>query len=523
MRVYCRKSLTKYAQKMSDDFFRITKASIRYYEKLFNTPYPFDKLDSVFCPDYAMGAMENVGCITYNDDYIERDEHFTRYKKENIFNTVAHEISHQWFGNLVTMKWWDDLWLNESFANTVSYMAMDEAEGMEDCTLAWNIFIDEQFWGLNEDQKNTSHPIACEVVHTGKAQDIFDGISYGKGASFLHQMIFLLGKDLLKEGLKTYFAKYSLKNTTLKQFIAELSAAAKRMNIDIDFDAWSDSWLTKAGCSSLRLDYDRDEATGVLSNLKLIQTPHNMQNTPENRLRRQAINIASLDEHMKVIAVKRVETSDSQAETAITDAFVGQQAKKVCAFLINYECHGYAKFETDEMTMSKLENDWHKIENSRERKSIMNIMYDQVKSSKLPASRVLRVCINNLEHETAVDVIQDAFRFVVPSILSRFLHEEAQDVRKSELLQMVMRILQSGRFSDNLAAMELLTNSAISFAAQKEEHLMVCKWFVDGKITGTDGAEIAGTNVNVQMRHTMVRKMFASKHIPRDQSKQCFV
>lgn len=97
---------------------------------------------------------------------------------------------------------------------------------MEDITLAWNIFIDEQFWGLGEDQKNTSHPIACEVVHTGKAQDIFDGISYGKGASFLHQMIFFLGKDLLKEGLRTYFEKYSFKNTTLEQFIAELSAAA---------------------------------------------------------------------------------------------------------------------------------------------------------------------------------------------------------------------------------------------------------------------------------------------------------
>jgi len=186
MRFYCRKSLTKYAEKMKDDWFRITKASIRFYETMFDTPYPFDKIDSVMCPDYAMGAMENVGCITYNDDFIQRDENFTRFKKENIFNTIAHEISHQWFGNLVTMKWWDDLWLNESFANMISYMAMDEAEGMEDLTLSWNIFIDEQYWGLGEDQKNTSHPIAATCESTGVAQDIFDGISYGKGAAFLH-------------------------------------------------------------------------------------------------------------------------------------------------------------------------------------------------------------------------------------------------------------------------------------------------------------------------------------------------
>lgn len=270
MRLYCRKSLTKYAEKMKDDWFRVTKASIRYYEKMFDQPYPFDKLDSIMCPDYAMGAMENVGCITYNDDYVQRDENFTRYKQENIFNTVAHEISHQWFGNLVTMKWWDDLWLNESFANTVSYMAMDEAEGMEDISLAWNIFIDEQFSGLSEDQKNTSHPIASKVPHTGAAQDIFDGISYGKGAAFLHQMIFFLGKDLLKDGLKTYFAKYKFKNTELKDFIAELADAAKRAGMDIDFTAWSESWLTKAGCAEIKLDFDRDATTGVLSNLKLV-------------------------------------------------------------------------------------------------------------------------------------------------------------------------------------------------------------------------------------------------------------
>jgi len=240
-----------------------------------------------------------------------------------------------------------------------------------------------------------------------------------------------------------------------------------------------------------------------------------MEGTPENRLRRQAINVASLDEDMKVIEVKRVETSDSVSETSITDAFVGEQAKKVCAFLINYDCHGYGKFEIDDLTVSKLETDLHKIERSLERKSVMNILYDQVKSGKLPASRVIRILLNNLEHEPAVDVIQDAFRFVVPAMLSRFLHEEAQDARKADLLVMVLKIMDSGRFNDNKAAMELLTNSAISFSTSKEQHMMIVKWFVAGKITNDRGAEIIGTDVNVGLRHTMVRKMFASKHVPR--------
>ena len=130
------------------------------------------------------------------------------------------------------MKWWDDLWLNESFANMISYMAMDEGDGiMNELDLAWNIFLDEQYWGLAEDQKDTSHSIASNVVNTGVAQDIFDGISYGKGAAFLHQMVFYIGKDILKEGLKTYFNKYKFRNTELSDFVAELNEASQRLGL----------------------------------------------------------------------------------------------------------------------------------------------------------------------------------------------------------------------------------------------------------------------------------------------------
>ena len=135
---------------------------------------------------------------------------------------------------------------------------MDEGDGMEDVSLAWNIFIDEQYSGLAEDQRNTSHPIAAEVEHTGVAQDIFDSISYGKGAAFLHQMVFYVGKDVLKAGLKTYFQKYRFKNTEMSDFIAELSDAATRLGLQVDFRNWCDSWLTTAGCAEIGLKFDRD-------------------------------------------------------------------------------------------------------------------------------------------------------------------------------------------------------------------------------------------------------------------------
>lgn len=151
MKLYCRQSIKQFVAEIAEDWFRVTRCGIRYYEKMFSRGYPFDKFDQVLCPDYPQGAMENVGLVTYNDMYITRGEKFTRVKQENIFNTILHEISHMWFGNLVTMKWWDDLWLNESFANMISYMCMEEAEGLEDITLAWPIFLDEQFWGLATD------------------------------------------------------------------------------------------------------------------------------------------------------------------------------------------------------------------------------------------------------------------------------------------------------------------------------------------------------------------------------------
>jgi aminopeptidase N len=151
MRLLCRKSLEIHVVNIAEDWFRVTKAGIRYYEVIFSTKYPFGKFDQVFCPDYAMGAMENVGLVTYNDMYVSRGEKYTRVRLESIYNTILHEISHMWFGNLVTMKWWDDLWLNESFATLIAYMCAEEAQGLEDCTLSWSNFLEEFSWGLSTD------------------------------------------------------------------------------------------------------------------------------------------------------------------------------------------------------------------------------------------------------------------------------------------------------------------------------------------------------------------------------------
>ena len=190
-------------------------------------------------PDYANGAMENVGMVTYRDTYIQRDELFSDNKNEYIMITFLHEISHMWFGNLVTMKWWDDLWLNESFADFISFVCLDEAPGLEKFKNAWSGFLDESFWGLGEDQKPTTHPISCEVIHTEAAGDIFDGISYGKRAAWLNQTFNLFGRETFKRGIASYFKEFSYKNSTLQDFVRHIGQAAKDLNVERDFVSWA--------------------------------------------------------------------------------------------------------------------------------------------------------------------------------------------------------------------------------------------------------------------------------------------
>ena len=173
-----------------------------------------------------MGAMENVGCVIYRDDYIEREQKQTGYTRQCIYNTFLHEISHMWFGNLVTMKWWDDLWLNESFANYVSFICLDEAKGLEKYKDAWSIFINQNFSGLNLDQGPTTHPIQVNVINTDAAQDIFDGISYGKGASWLKQTFHRFGREVFKTAVESYFEEFKYQNTQLDDFFRHVGEAA---------------------------------------------------------------------------------------------------------------------------------------------------------------------------------------------------------------------------------------------------------------------------------------------------------
>ena len=273
--------------------------------------------------------MENVGCVIYRDEYVQRDELFSDARKQAIYNVFLHEISHMWFGNLVTMKWWSDLWLNESFANYVSYICLDEAPGLEEHKDAWSCFLDESFWGLGEDQKNTTHPISVEVIHTEMAQDIFDGISYGKGASWLNQMFNYFGREVFKVGVASYFKEFSFKNTELSDFIKHMAAAAKTVGIKEDLEAWCNTWLKAAGCNIIW--HDIQEEDGKIKKFTVNQRVN--QHGEGNKLRVQKYECAFYDQNMKIIKVVDIVTKDDKESFDIED-LAGQPAPY--AYHINY-------------------------------------------------------------------------------------------------------------------------------------------------------------------------------------------
>ncbi|MBW3086523.1 Aminopeptidase N [Austwickia sp. TVS 96-490-7B] len=246
--LFCRKSLTPYLD--ADEVLDITKRGFAFYADLFDLPYPFEKYDQIFTPEYNAGAMENVGAVTYNEMYVFRAK-VTDAIVERRALTILHELAHMWFGNLVTMRWWDDLWLNESFAEWASMTCQAEATRWND---AWATFATSgKSWALRQDQLSSTHPVAADIRHLHDVEVNFDGITYAKGASALKQLVAYVGREPFVEGLRSYFREFAYGNTTLADLLRHLETTSGR-----DLAAWTQAWLQTAGPNTLRTELDLD-------------------------------------------------------------------------------------------------------------------------------------------------------------------------------------------------------------------------------------------------------------------------
>ncbi|MEX3609966.1 aminopeptidase N [Rothia sp. LK2588] len=239
---YCRQSLTPHFD--VENIFAVTKAGLDFYQELFDFPYPFPKYEQAFVPEYNLGAMENPGLVTFTENYLFEGGG-SQEQLEGRANVICHEMSHMWFGDLVTMKWWNDLWLKESFAEFMGTLGAREAAGFED---AWVSFANNRkAWAYGQDQLPTTHPIVADIPHLEAARQNFDGITYAKGASVLKQLVAFVGFDSFIAGARLYFQRHAWKNTTLDDFLAALDECSSA-----DVLTWAQAWLQTSGLSTLR-------------------------------------------------------------------------------------------------------------------------------------------------------------------------------------------------------------------------------------------------------------------------------
>ncbi len=333
--IYCRQSLAQYLD--PEEIFEITRQGFDFYHQAFAVRYPFGKYDQLFAPEYKAGAMENAGCVTFLEDYIFRSR-VTDGEHENRAETILHEMAHMWFGDMVTMKWWDDLWLNESFATWASLVAMTEATRWP---TAWTSFAQgAKAYAYRQDQLPSTHPIAADIPDIEAVEVNFDGITYEKGASVLKQLVAYVGQDNFLAGVRDYFGKHAWGNATLADLLSSLEQASGR-----DLAAWSKSWLETAGVNTLRARYEVGP-DGTFTDFAVHQEA--AASHPELRPHRIAIG---LYDHAagRLTRARRVELDIAGPVTPVPE-LIG--AARPDVVLVNDDDLTYAKIRLDEHSLA---------------------------------------------------------------------------------------------------------------------------------------------------------------------------
>ncbi|MGV0378986.1 aminopeptidase N [Corynebacterium lehmanniae] len=386
--LYARASLIPHMD--SERIFRQTKEGFDFYHANFGRTYPFgDKYDQVFCPEYNMGAMEHVGCVTYRDEYIFTSEP-TPYRLERRNDTILHEMAHMWFGDLVTMQWWDDLWLNESFA---TWSAATAQTAIGEYADAWTTFASvEKAWAYQQDQLPSTHPIAADAPDIETAEQNFDGITYAKGASVLKQLQAYVGYEEFFAGVRKHFDNHAYSNATFADLLGALEEASGR-----DLSGWAEKWLRTTGPSTLRPEIGERFAV--------------LQEDP--RPHRVRVGLYKLVDG-SVTRVKQIETDIDGERTEIPE-LAGIEHDLA---IVNDDDLTYAKMRlTPEHQKFALEH-IGEIEDSLARTLIWSSLWESVRDGELAAREFVKLVAAHAAAETH------------PSVQERLLAQATQAVRQ---------------------------------------------------------------------------------------------
>ena len=389
--IFCRASLAEYMD--AERLFTETKQGFDFYHRNFGVPYAFGKYDQLFVPEFNAGAMENAGAVTFLEDYVFRSK-VTRYSYERRSETVLHEMAHMWFGDLVTMRWWDDLWLNESFATFASVLCQ---AGATEYTEAWTTFANvEKSWAYRQDQLPSTHPVAADIPDLHAVEVNFDGITYAKGASVLKQLVAYVGLEQFLAGLRDYFNAHAFGNATFDDLLGALEKASGR-----DLSDWGRQWLKTTGLNTLRPDFDVDDE-GRFTRFAIRQGGA-APGAGETRVHRLAVGIYEEDPSGKLIRTHREEL-DVAGEVTEVIALQGLSRGKL--ILVNDDDLTYCSMRLDPESLSAALDRIADIAEPLPRTLVWSAAWEMTRDAELRARDFVALVSRGVHAETEVGVAQ---------------------------------------------------------------------------------------------------------------------
>ncbi|WP_298252506.1 aminopeptidase N [uncultured Arthrobacter sp.] len=415
--LYCRRSLAPSLD--APEIFDTTRRGLDLFHDLFDYPYPFGKYEQAFVPEYNLGAMENPGLVTFTEDYVFQSA-ATEAQREARANTIMHEMAHMWFGDLVTMSWWDDLWLKESFADYMGALAVAEATRWSS---SWVSFANRRkAWAYVQDQLPTTHPIVADIPDLEAAKQNFDGITYAKGASVLKQLVAFVGRDAFFAAARTYFRKHEYGNTTLADLLDVLADATGQ-----DLDAWSRSWLLTSGVPALHAEVTVE--AGRYTDVTIVQdAPDPVTGRQEPRPHRIRVGLYDVDDDGRLVRTSSESVTVEGARTPVP-ALAGRPQPEL--LLLNDDDLTYAAISFDERSLSTLLTSIHRLRDPLARATCLGALWTSTRNALLPVPSYLGAVLLAAPAETNVGVLQvmlanarAAIETLAPADLRPELHDQ---------------------------------------------------------------------------------------------------
>jgi aminopeptidase N len=480
--VHCRRSLAEHLE--PEEWLEVTRQGFDFFEEAFGYRYPFDKYDQVVVPEYAAGAMENAACVTFNEHYVFRSR-VTQTMREVRAETILHEMAHMWFGDLVTMRWWNDLWLNESFASYASVLAQVEATRF---TQGWTTFANrEKMWALQQDQLPTTHPIVAEIPDVQSVHLNFDGITYAKGASVLRQLVAWVGLERFLEGMRAYFAGHEFGNTELADFLSALEQTSGR-----DLQAWSKEWLETPGVNTLSPEVV--VVDGAFDSFAVRQ--HAPEEWPALRPHRVAIGLYETEEG-RLVRRSGVEL-DVTGERTEVEELAGQRVPDLV--LVNDADLTFAKIRFDDRSLATVMERLGDVEDPLARSLCWAACWDMVRDAELPARRYLDLALAHAGREGEIGVMERALAQAAQAI--RLYGDPAYRDRATD--RMVAACFEALGRAEPGSDHQLAWARAFVSSARSEEHLAAVSGLLDGSVT------FEGLAIDTELRWQIVGALASS-------------